>query len=186
MSDAHTAAAVAASGDGVANSALSPRLQALTGAGTLALGGLLAWGAAGIPSTAGYAGVGPNFLPWVVAVALMVCGVLLLIQALRGGLAVMPEGSGAARGDWPALVWVSAGVLLCAALITTIGFVLANALGFTLAVRGLRIAEGRPGGGARRMLVDAATGLAIAAPVFWIFTKLLAINLPGLTGSGWL
>lgn len=185
MSDAHTAP-TAAGGVPSANSALSPRLQALAGAGTLALGGLLAWGATGIPSTAGYAGVGPNFLPWVVAVVLLVCGGLLLAQALRGGFALMPEGSGADRGDWPALAWVSAGVLLCAALITTIGFVLANALGFTLAVRGLRISEGRPGGGARQALVDAATGLAIAAPVFWIFTKLLAINLPGLTGSGWL
>jgi putative tricarboxylic transport membrane protein len=186
MSDAHTAAPAASNDAPSANSALSPRLQALTGAGTLVLGGLLAWGATGIPSTAGYAGVGPNFLPWIVAVALIACGALLLLQALRGGLAVMPEGSGADRGDWPALAWVSAGVLLCAALITTIGFVLANALGFVLAVRGLRISEGRPGGDVRQALVDAATGLAIAAPVFWLFTKLLAINLPGLTGSGWL
>ena len=179
-------AATPAEAGAPANSALSPRLQALTGAGTLALGGLLAWGATGIPADAGYAGVGPNFLPWVVAVALTICGLLLLAQALRGGLALMPEGSGAARGDWLALAWVSAGVLLCAALITTIGFVFANALGFTCAVRGLRLAEGRPGGGVRQVLIDAGTGLAIAAPVFWIFTKLLAINLPGLTGSGWL
>ena len=30
------------------------------------------------------------------------------------------------------------------------------------------------------------TGLAISAPVFWAFTQFLAINLPGLTGTGWL
>jgi putative tricarboxylic transport membrane protein len=29
-------------------------------------------------------------------------------------------------------------------------------------------------------------GLAIAAPVFWMFTQFLAINLPGLTETGWL
>ena len=29
-------------------------------------------------------------------------------------------------------------------------------------------------------------GLAIAAPVYWMFTKLLAINLPGLTSTGWI
>jgi len=34
--------------------------------------------------------------------------------------------------------------------------------------------------------VDVATGLAIAAPVFWLFTQFLAINLPGLTATGWL
>jgi putative tricarboxylic transport membrane protein len=37
-----------------------------------------------------------------------------------------------------------------------------------------------------RALRDAGVGLAIAAPVYWMFTKLLAINLPGLTGTGWL
>jgi len=31
-----------------------------------------------------------------------------------------------------------------------------------------------------------AVGALIAAPVFWMFTKLLAINLPGLTQTGWL
>ena len=30
------------------------------------------------------------------------------------------------------------------------------------------------------------TGLMIAAPVYWMFTKFLGINLPGLTESGWL
>jgi putative tricarboxylic transport membrane protein len=33
---------------------------------------------------------------------------------------------------------------------------------------------------------DLLIGIAIAAPVYWMFTKLLAINLPGLTGSGWI
>jgi len=29
-------------------------------------------------------------------------------------------------------------------------------------------------------------GFAIAAPVYWMFSQLLAINLPGLTATGWL
>ena len=33
---------------------------------------------------------------------------------------------------------------------------------------------------------DVITGLLISAPVFWMFTKFLAINLPGLTETGWL
>ena len=31
-----------------------------------------------------------------------------------------------------------------------------------------------------------AHGFLIAAPAFWLFTKLLGINLPGLTQTGWL
>ena len=160
--------------------------EAALAAGVLALGALLAFGALSISTEAGYGGVGPNFLPWVVSAALVVCGALLLWQALRGGFRERDEPSGAARGDWVALAWVSAGVLVTAALITRVGFVLACALCFALAVRGLRGAEGRPAGGLKQTLIDFATGVAIALPVFWLFTKLLAINLPNLTGTTWL
>ena len=30
------------------------------------------------------------------------------------------------------------------------------------------------------------TGVVIAAPVYWLFTQFLAVNLPGLSASGWL
>jgi putative tricarboxylic transport membrane protein len=162
------------------------RLQALVGAGTLLLGlGMMA-GAATIPSEAGYGGVGPNFLPWVVSVALTLCGALLLAEALRGGFREMEEPSGAAQGHWPGFAWVSAGLLANAALITTIGFILSCTLCFVLAVRGFKSAEGRLDVNIGALLKDAAIGFAIAAPVYWTFTKLLAINLPGLTSTGWL
>ena len=160
--------------------------EAALAAGVLAIGALLAFGALSISAEAGYGGVGPNFLPWVVSAALLVCGALLLWQALSGGFRDREAPSGAAHGDWVALAWVSAGVLVTAALITRIGFVLACALCFTLAVRGLRGAEGRPAGGMTQTLIDAATGVAIALPVFWLFSKLLAINLPNLSGTTWL
>lgn len=160
--------------------------HALIGAATLLIGGVWIYGATQIPSEAGYAGVGPNFLPWLVGIAVMVCGAWLLWQALRGGFRDLDEASGAAQGDWRAFAWVSAGVLANAALITTIGFVFACALCFALAVRGLRLSEGRLGGTARQTLADMLTGLAIAAPVFWLFSKILAINLPRLTSTGWL
>lgn len=160
--------------------------QALVGGGVLLLAAGMAWGAMGIPSAAGYAGVGPNFLPWVVTVALALCGGLLLWQAVNGGWQDVEEPTGAAQADWRAVAWVAAGVLANAVLITRIGFILACTLCFLLAVRGLRLAEGQPGGGLARTLLDAGTGFLIAAPAFWLFTKVLAINLPGLTGTGWL
>lgn len=160
--------------------------QALVGAGVLVVGAVMAYGATFISSEAGYAGVGPNALPWLVSVVLMVCGLWLVWEARSGGYREMEAPSGAARGDWQAVVWVVAGVVANASLITTVGFILSCALCFGLAVRGLRIAEGRAGGGARQTVIDLATGMMISAPVFWMFTKLLAINLPGLTASGWL
>lgn len=170
----------------MADPAATVRHQTFIGTGTLLLGALLALGAWFIPSDAGYAGVGPNFLPWVVSAALLVCGVLLVVQARRGGWQQMEGVPGGERGDWPALAWVAAGVAVNAALITTVGFILSCTLCFMLAVRGLRGAEGQPHGGLRGLVTDFVTGFLIAAPAYWLFTKLLAINLPGLTGTGWL
>jgi putative tricarboxylic transport membrane protein len=162
------------------------KTQTTLGAGTLLLGLGLAAGAAQISSEAGYAGVGPNFLPWVVGGLLALCGALLVWEALTGGFRQLEEASGAERGHWPGFVWVSAGLLANAALITTLGFILSCTLCFVLAVRGLRSSEGRLDLSLRALIVDALIGMAIAAPVFWMFTKFLAINLPGLTDTGWI
>ena len=151
-----------------------------------ALGLSIAAGAVQISSDAGYGGVGPNFLPWVVGGLLALCGVLLLREAFSGGFRQMDEASGAASGHWPGFVWVSAGLLANAALITTLGFILSCTLCFILAVRGFRSAEGRLDLSLRALCIDALIGFAIAAPVFWMFTQLLAINLPGLTSTGWI
>jgi len=161
-------------------------LEAAVAAGVLAVGGLLAAGAVGIAGEAGYGGVGPNFLPWLVAGSLLACGAFLLWEAGSGGFRARDEPEGAAEGHWPGFAWVSAGLLANAASITTIGFVLSCGLCFALAVRGFRSSEGQPSGGVQGWLVAAATGVAIAAPVYWMFTKLLAINLLGLTSTGWL
>jgi putative tricarboxylic transport membrane protein len=162
------------------------RHQRLIGAGALVLAALLAWGALDIPSTAGYAGVGPNFLPWVVTTVLALCGAWLVYEAASGGWREMDQPTGAARGDWVALAWVAAGITANAMLLTRIGFILSCTVCFMLAVRGLRGSEGKPHGGVRGGVVDFVTGFLIAAPAFWLFTKVLGINLPGLTGTGWI
>ncbi|MBE0549085.1 MAG: tripartite tricarboxylate transporter TctB family protein [Rubrivivax sp.] len=170
----------------MADRASALRNQTLIGAGALLLAGLLAWGARDISAVAGYAGVGPNFLPWVVAGVLALCGVWLIFDARNGGWRQMDEPSGAARGDWAALAWVAAGIAANAALLTTIGFILSCTVCFMLAVRGLRSSEGKPHGGRRGGVLDFVTGFLIAAPAYWLFTQVLGINLPGLTATGWL
>jgi putative tricarboxylic transport membrane protein len=160
--------------------------QTLVGAGVVVVALGLAAGAISIPSDAGYAGVGPNFLPWLVSVALLLCGGFMLHEARTGGFRDMEEVDGDGKPYWPGFVWMSAGLLANAALITTIGFVFSCALCFVLAARGLRNAQGPSVVGLRSWLQDGVTGLLIAAPVYWMFTKFLAINLPGLTHTGWL
>lgn len=163
--------------------------QVLIGVGILAIGLVVAAGAAVLPSESGYAGVGPNFLPWLVGAVLIVCAALVVWEACSGGFRNMEAPGGSERGHWPGFAWMSAALLANAALITTIGFIFSCALCFVLAVRGLRNAD-RHGAGTGfdigQLVRDALIGSAIAAPVYWTFTKLLAINLPGLTHTGWI
>jgi putative tricarboxylic transport membrane protein len=160
--------------------------QTLVGAGVLVLGLAIATGATQISSEAGYGGVGPNFLPWMVGGLLALCGAFLTWEALTGGFRQLEEASGADTGHWPGFVWVSIGLLANAALITTIGFVLRCTWCGVLAGRGFRSSGGRLDLSLRALLFDTLIGLAISAPVFWMFTQALAINLPGLTSTGWL
>ncbi|MFZ2856791.1 tripartite tricarboxylate transporter TctB family protein [Acidovorax sp.] len=171
---------------GIASNLPAMRMQTVVGAGVLLTALALALGALDIPSNAGYGGVGPNFLPWLVAAVLALCGCVLLWEARTGGFRAVEEPNGAARADKPALVWVSTGLLLNAALITTVGFILSCTLCYLLAVQGLRRAAGQNAGTARTWAVDGLTGVLISAPVYWSFTQFLAINLPGLTQTGWL
>jgi len=161
-------------------------MQTAVGAGVLLIGLALAAGALVIPSAAGYGGVGPNFLPWLVAVGLVVCGLMIVREALTGGFRDLDPPTGAEHPYWPAFAWVSAGLLANAALITTIGFILSCTLCYLLAVQGLRRAGGQGAGHPRVVAVDIFTGAAISAPVYWAFTKFLGINLPGLTSTGWI
>ncbi len=174
-----------------APASLSPRpsassLQAVIGVGVILLALGLATGALSISSEAGYGGVGPNFLPWAVALALLLCGGFMLWESCTGGFRGLDEAPGATRAYWPGFVWVSAGLLANAALITSIGFIFSCTLCFVLAVQGLRGAQGDMDRRPVMWLKDVLIGLAISAPVYWTFTQFLAINLPGITGTGWL
>ena len=165
----------------------SPLWQAAMGAAVILVAAAMAFGALTIPGDAGYGGVGPNFLPWVCAAVLALCGVLLVREALTGGYREAADPGGAPHAALMPFAWVTAGLLLNAALIETLGFILGCTLCYLLAVQGLRRASGQRGRLAPAALaVDVVTGLAIAAPVFWLFTQFLAINLPGLTNTGWL
>ncbi|ACY31960.1 MULTISPECIES: tripartite tricarboxylate transporter TctB family protein [Comamonas] len=165
----------------------SKRAQTIVGSGVLLVAVGLAVGALQIPSDSGYGGVGPNFLPWLCAIVLAVCGALLIWEARSGGFRHAADPGGHAKADILSFVWVSAGLLINAALIGTVGFIFSCTICYVLAVQGLRRAAHQPQASEIGTWVkDVITGLLISAPVFWMFTQFLAINLPGLTQTGWL
>jgi putative tricarboxylic transport membrane protein len=145
--------------------------QAAIAAFLLVLAVVYGVGAYLLPPETGYAGVGPRFTPALVAVLLAVVGALLAWQVASGGLRHFSDPTEGLRPDVRGGVWVVAGVLAHASLITRIGFVLSAVVLFTCVARGF---------GSRRPLRDAALGAAITWPVFWLFTLVLDLSLPSL------
>lgn len=143
----------------------------------LALAAVFAIGASQLPSDGGYAGVGSSFVPWVVSAFLCVIGLLLAYQAVTSGFRSLDDGDTLGSGaDRRGALWVSAGILLMAGLITRIGFVPGATILFVCAARGF--GSVRPGR-------DALIGAFISFPVFWLFTLVLDVNLPRLIND-WL
>jgi putative tricarboxylic transport membrane protein len=143
----------------------------------LALGTAVAIGAASLSSAGGYARIGPNVAPAVVAAGLVLLGSWLLYEALTGGwrnaISDNPEERGEHRFHGAAFLWVSAGLIAQILLIDRAGFVLAQAALFVGVARGF---------GSSKPVRDLALGLVLAVAVFLFFVKFLNVSLP----SGWL
>lgn len=143
--------------------------------------GVIAFGiAAGVvtaqlPSEGGYAQIGPNFFPAVVAAGLVLLGAWLLWESLSGGWrsVAQPEPGSEHAFQKNSFLWVSAGLFVHMALIGTAGFVIAGTILFACVARGF---------GSRRALRDAALGGVLALAIYLFFVKFLNVGLP----AGWM
>jgi putative tricarboxylic transport membrane protein len=143
----------------------------------LGLGIAVAIGTASLSSAGGYARVGPNVAPAVIAGGLVLMGFWLLYEALSGGwrnaMPDNPEARGEHRFHSGAFLWVSTGLFAQMLLIHRAGFVFAQAMLFACVARGF---------GSRKLPRDFAIGLLLGLAVFLFFVKFLNVNLP----AGWL
>ena len=143
----------------------------------LGLGIATAIGTAQLPSAGGYARIGPNVAPAMIAGGLVLLGFWLLYETLSGGWRNAVTDDPQARGEHAfhlsAFLWVSAGVIAEILLIHTGGFVIAQAALFACVARGF---------GSAKLPRDFAIGLILGLSVFFFFVKFLNVNLP----AGWL
>jgi putative tricarboxylic transport membrane protein len=130
------------------------------------LGIFMLWETFSIPVAVTYARVGPRLFPGLVAGGLILNGLWLALEARH---APDPIAMGEPPVYWPAVAWVSAGILLEAALLERIGFVLSATLLFTFTARGF---------GSRAALRDAAIGFVLSLIAYLGFTYGLDLNLP--------
>ncbi|HYG54480.1 MAG TPA: tripartite tricarboxylate transporter TctB family protein [Burkholderiales bacterium] len=139
--------------------------------GVVALGIGVAAVTATLPSEGGYAGIGPNFIPAVVAGGIILLGLWLTFEAFTGGWRK--------REKQPELfeprpfLWVTGGLFLHMALIGWAGFVVAGTALFACVARGF---------GGARWARNVVIGLALSLAIFLFFVHLLNVNLP----AGWL
>ncbi|MCU0985834.1 MAG: tripartite tricarboxylate transporter TctB family protein [Acetobacteraceae bacterium] len=138
--------------------------EVATSGAVIVLALLSLWQTAVIPVSPIYARVGPTLFPWIASSGLLVIGVLLLAQALRGGFGVEPS----LATDWRAVAWVAAGLAANVALIGTAGFVFAATALFVCVSRGF---------GSTGPLRDLAIGVVIALGAYVGFEKLLGVNI---------
>jgi putative tricarboxylic transport membrane protein len=143
----------------------------------LGLGVAVAVGTMQLTGAGGYARVGPNVAPAVVAGGLILLGAWLIYETLSGGWRNAAPDDAEMRGEHRfhsgAFLWVSIGLIAQIFLIHTAGFVLAQAALFASVARGF---------GSSKWPRDLAGGLILGLAVFFFFVKFLNVNLP----AGWL
>ena len=147
------------------------RAEAALSLGVVALGIGVAAVTATLPSEGGYAGIGPNFIPAVVAAGIILLGLWLSFEAFTGGWRKRDEQSEVfERGPF---LWVSAGLFAHMLLIGWAGFIVAGTALFLCVARGF---------GSRRIARDLLIALALSVGIYLFFVKLLNVGLP----AGWL
>jgi putative tricarboxylic transport membrane protein len=143
----------------------------------LALGIAVAVGTSQLSGAGGYARIGPNVAPAVIAGGLILLGAWLTFEALFGGWRNAIPDDPAERGEHAfhagAFLWVSVGLFAQMLLIHWAGFVIAQAALFACVARGF---------GSSKAPRDLAIGLVLGLGVFFFFVKFLNVNLP----AGWL
>lgn len=150
--------------------------QLFIAAFVLLLALVFAIGSVSLPSDAGYAGISGRFVPTMIALLLLIVGALLMWQALTGGFRNFTDELAETTADYRGALWVTAGILMMALIISYAGFVIAAAVLFVCTARGF---------GSVRFLRDLIVGIALVLPVYWLFGQVLDVSLPKLFNS-WL
>lgn len=133
------------------------------------MGALWLNGARGISSTTNYIGLGPAAIVLAVGLGLVVLGVLLILQALRGDFQAVDD-EAEAPPSRTAFLLALAGVAIPLLTMRWLGFPLTAMLAFALVTHGF---------GSRRTVLDLAIGFVLGSAAWFGFSR-LGISLGGI------
>ena len=135
------------------------------GLGVLVLAALSAWQSSAIPAAGLLNIVGPTVAGWFVTGFLALCGIGLVVAALRGGWIDLAQEEAV---QWGSLGLVLLGLLVNIALIEWAGFIIASTAMFPLVARGF---------GSRAPLRDAAIGFVLSCVSYVGFDRVLGYKI---------
>lgn len=141
-----------------------PDVAALIIAAALALlGAVIAWDATRLGAGGAYARIGPQTIPYAIAICLGLLAVWTAIEAVRGDF---PERE---KQEFAPIIWIVGGLLAQLILIKFAGFSIATAILFAMTARGL---------GKVSLPLALAAGLVLSVLIWFVFSRLLALTLP--------
>jgi putative tricarboxylic transport membrane protein len=140
--------------------------ETVLGLGTVAAALLALWQTSIIPVSPLYSKVGPTIFPYIASGLLLVLGLLLTVQGLRGGW--QPEDEKEIPLDWTSMSVVVAGLAANVVLIGPLGFTVASTVMFTLIAWGF---------GSRTPWRDAPIGFVLALAAYFGFAAGLGVNI---------
>ena len=129
----------------------------------LVLGVVVAWDASRLGGAAQYARIGPQTIPYVIAICLAVLGLWTIVEAWRGDF---PERE---HQEAMPVLWIVAGLLIQLLTIRFIGFSIATGIQFALVPRGF---------GESRSWISVPRGIGLAVVVWVSFARGLSLSLP--------
>lgn len=139
------------------------RAALVIAAGLLALALLVAWDASRLGSGGAYARIGPQTIPYVIAICLAGLSVWTVVAAYRHDF---PERE---KQDVAPVLWIVGGLVAQLALIKFTGFSIATGVLFAMTARGM---------GKVSLPLALLSGILISAFVWFVFARLLQLTLP--------
>jgi putative tricarboxylic transport membrane protein len=132
-------------------------------AGLFVIAAVVAWDVQRLANVASYARVGPQTVPYAIAIGLAGLGIWTVIEAWRGDF---PERE--PQEPRPVL-WIVAGLVAQLVLLRIAGFSVATGVLFGFVAHGL---------GRKPLWIGVPAGIILAFVVWVIFARLLQLNLP--------
>jgi putative tricarboxylic transport membrane protein len=139
------------------------RAALVVAAALLVLGAIVAFDASRVVGGGQYARIGPQTIPYVIAICLAGLGVWAILESIRGDF---PERE---HQELRPVMWIVAGLLIQLVTIRYVGFSIATGVLFALVARGFD---------ERRFWVSIPLGIILALAVWALFTRGLSLTLP--------